>query len=244
MTLDHFPGYGAEMDHIRSVNSKPRNSGAGGGCCIGLGVIIGFFCFVYKANYGLTGESMLAWLAWFIIGAAAGFLLEKLIYAVLESQQKNAANDLAAYQRAFEGEAWRMSSRYARSAVTAEIVRRLTGALVRSIQAADRAGHIAEATATFTYCVYTTKVEFDGPEHGCYSFAVERCADLNGPLDQTALAIAIASMLRSNVAATNLKNSRDKNYELTASYKYKGDHVAATITYTASNGNYRPERSW
>ena len=243
MTFDHFPGYGTDMDRIRSVSDQPKKLGLVGGG-IGCGIVVGFFRFVYKANYGLTGESMLAWPAWIIIGAAVGFLLEKLIYAGHESRQKSAANDLAAYKRAFEAEAQRMSSRYARSDATGEIVRWLTGALVRSIQAANRAGHIAEITVPFTYCVYTTEIKFDCSDYGCYNFAVERCADLNGPLDQAALAIAIASALRSGVAATNLKNSRDINSELTVSYRYEQNHIAATITYTAVNGNYCTERSW
>ena len=49
MTFDHFPGYGTDMERIRSVSDKPKNLGLVGGG-IGCGIVVGFFHFVYKAN--------------------------------------------------------------------------------------------------------------------------------------------------------------------------------------------------
>lgn len=134
-----------------------------------------------------------------------------------------------------------MSVRYAESALATEVINWMTEGFARTIDATDRRSHIERINVPFSFNVYTNKITCN---LGTYDFEIKRCANLTSPLEQTAIARAIASAIQLNITMKYPKDASGTDFVLNISYAYAENHVSASITYTAPNGNYRSVQSW
>ena len=157
---------------------------------------------------------------------------------VLEEQTKR---EIEEYQRLFESNAQKMSVDFAESKLATEVINWMTDGFSRTIDATDRRSHIEKINVPFSFNVYTNKITCN---LGTYDFEIKRCADLTSPLQQTAIARAIASAIQLNITMKYPKDVTGTEFVLNTSYTYIGDCVSVVITYTAPNGNYQSVQSW
>lgn len=248
---------------IRDGISGSVETGAWAGVCATIGFVVGFFVCCSMCTDGAEGEAFVTWIALSIGGAILGAVLAGLINAGHNSSVKNAdsevaseqsrcekavqeihaqaAREIAAYKSDFEAEAQRMSVRYAESALATEVINWMTEGFARTIDATDRRSHIERINVPFSFNVYTNKITCN---LGTYDFEIKRCANLTSPLEQTAIARAIASAIQLNITMKYPKDASGTDFVLNISYAYAENHVSASITYTAPNGNYRSVQSW
>lgn len=149
--------------------------------------------------------------------------------------------DVAIYKSEFEAEAQRMSVNFAESALATEVIEWMSVGFSAAITAADRAEHIEKVVVPFCFKIYTDKIVCD---RGVYDFKVKRCANLTSPLQQAALARAIASAIHLNIIMEYPSDTSGTEHMITTNYEYTSCSVEVTITYTAPNGNYRPVQNW
>ena len=152
-----------------------------------------------------------------------------------------AARDIASYETAFEVEAQKMSVKYAESTLAIEVINWITEGFSGIIDAADRHSHIERINVPFSFNVYANKITCN---LGTYDFEIKRCAYLTTPLQQTAIARAIASAIQLNITMKYPRDVSGTDFVLNISYDYAQDYVSVEITYTASNGNYCAAKQW
>ena len=228
-----------------------------------IGIIVGFFvcCGVWVHN------SLVVAIATWIATALAGFGLSMLIGSLslarnnkkekkadieianeqsrceqaIQEINTQAAREIAAYKSEFETEARQLSVRYAESSLATEIIDRLTTSFASAIDAADRQSHITTIYVPFSFNVYTYKITCSS---ATYDFNTMRYAYLTGPLEQAAIARAIAAAVQLNITMQYPHDVSGTDFKLNISYTYLENHVSASITYTAQNGYYRAVQSW
>ena len=230
---------------IRDGISGSADTGAWAGVCGFIGFIIGFFV---CCTMCMDGDEDAAFATWLVLsggGAALGAILAGMINAGHNSSEKNANNeianessrseraiqeinaqadqDIANYRAEFESEAQRMSVRYAESALATEVINWMTDGFSRTIDATDRRSHIEKINVPFSFNVYTYKITCN---LGTYDFEIKRCANLTSPLQQTAIARAIASAIRLNITMKYPKDVSGTDFALNISYAYSGDCVS------------------
>ena len=152
-----------------------------------------------------------------------------------------AAREIASYEAAFEAEVQRMSVQYAESALAVEVINWMTDGFSRTIDAVDRRSHIETINVPFSFNVYANQITCN---LGTYDFEIKRCANLTSPVQHAAIARAIASAVQLNITMKYPRDASGTDFVLNITYEYIYDYVSATITYTASNGNYRPTENW
>lgn len=235
---------------------------------LAIGIVVGFFPCCSKCD-GLTtlAKGLAAWLTYIFFGFIFALILGIPLYIIsdiisdkkvkkrdieLANEQSRceqaiqeintqAAREIAAYKSEFETEARQMSVRYAESSLATEIIDRLTNSFASAIVAADRRSHITTIDVPFSFNVYTNKITCSS---ATYDFETKRYSNLTGPLEQTAIARAIAAAVQLNITMKYPKDASGTDFKLDISYTYVEDHVSAFITYTAPNGNYRSVQSW
>lgn len=153
----------------------------------------------------------------------------------------NANREYREYFRQFEAQAQTDSVRFAESELAVKVIDWISGGYIRTIEAADRRSHIASITVPFIFNVYRNKITCNLGE---FNFELERCKNLSDPLEQTALARAIASSIQVNVAMKYPADPSGTDYVLNTSYEYFSDHVAVTLMYTAPNGYFKAVQGW
>lgn len=249
---------------IRNRIIKKADVGEWCGSCAGIGFLVGFFaCFGVCSATDSGGAGIATWIALSIGGAILGAVLAICINAghnsstnsadkEIASEQSRcenavteiyaqAARDIASYKSEFEAEAQRMSVKYAESTLATDVINWMTDGFCRTIEAVDRSSHIEKINVPFSFNVYTNKITCN---LGTYDFEIKRCANLTSPLQQTAIARAIASSIQLNITMKYPKDVSGTDFVLNISYSYTGDSVSVVIRYTAPNGNYRSVQSW
>lgn len=248
---------------IRNGISKKVDVGSWASGCAAIGFVVGFFVCVGICTDVGEGGAFLTWIAISVGGAILGAILGGVINAGHNSSEKNAnsevaseqsrcenavteiyaqaARDIASYKSEFEAEAQRMSVKYAESALATEVINWMTDGFSRTIDATDRRSHIEKINVPFSFNVYTNKITCN---LGTYDFEIKRCANLTSPLQQTAIARAIASAIQLNITMKYPKDVSGTDFALNISYSYAGDSVSVAIRYVAPNGNYRSVQSW
>ena len=153
----------------------------------------------------------------------------------------NANREYREYFRQFEAQAQTDSVKFAESELAVKVIDWISGGYIRTIEAADRRSHIERITVPFIFNVYRNRITCNLGE---FNFELERCKNLSDPLEQTALARAIAASIQVNVTMKYPADPSGTDYVLNTSYEYFSDHVAVTLMYTAPNGYYKAVQGW
>ena len=111
----------------------------------------------------------------------------------------------------------------------------------RYIDMAQREKHIKNVEIVYQFNVFTDKITCSG---GTFDFNIQRCPELTSAIEQTALAMAIATELKIRTVMTYPKDVKDKDAKVSVKYSYTQTNVQANLIYTAVNGNYEPVGSW
>lgn len=228
-----------------------------------VGFVIGFFICCANCESPKASDSLLPWFLWTIGALIVGGIIaaainksyeesvrtanynanneaknsEKMINQVRASAEQEYAN----YVANFESSAQQMSVQFAESQLAIEVIDWMTTGYTKTIDSADRRSHIESVNIPFVFNVYTNRITCN---LGTFDFEIKRCRNLNGPLEQTALARAIASAIQLNITMKYPKDISGTDIVTNISYSYGNDFVSATLIYTAANGNYRAVRDW
>lgn len=256
-------------DVNRQRYSKPKNgNGTSTGASIGFGV--GFFvcvgtCIATLEN-GFDEASttgVIVYVVFFLIALMFGAMADasaKSSYEANEERintrismenqnldqqiasiQNEAENKKARYFEWFESTAQKMSANFAESALAKEVIDWMTSGFFRTIDATDRRAHIERICVPFMFNIFREKITCN---LGTYDFELKRCAFLKNPLEQTALARAIATAMQLNTVMHYPQDVNGGVISIQIEYKYSEDHVTATITYMAPNGGFKNVTQW
>ena len=135
----------------------------------------------------------------------------------------------------------RISRRYAESALATEVINWMTEGFSRTIDAANRRSYVESISVPFSFNVHTDKIICN---LGTYDFRIKRCANLTSPVQQTAIARAIASAIQLNITMKYPRDASGTDFVIDIAYSYTDTNVSVIITYAAPNGNYRPVQNW
>lgn len=249
---------------IRSSITKKTNSTDSGIFGAIIGFIIGFFaCCGICINTDKGGSALATWVVVSIIGAIIGVVSANITnsnhansveYANnevdKESKRSNEAitkmyndaeREIKSYKINFEAEAERLSIKYSKSRLATEVIDWMSKGFSKTIDTADRRSHIKSIDVPFSFKVYPNKISCP---FGTYDFEIKRCANLNSPLEQAAIARAIASTIRLNITMKYPKDASGTDHVFYISYTYEENYVIASVLYTAPNGYYRPVQQW
>lgn len=155
--------------------------------------------------------------------------------------QNQAAIEQQNYLTAFEQNAQNMSVQLAESELAKEVIQWMTEGFSKTIDAADRRSHIEQISVPFQFKVFVDKITCN---LGTYDFELKRCRNLTSPLEQTALARAIAAAIQVNITMKYPKDASGTDRAVNFEFSYTDTHPVATLTYAAPNGNYQAVRSW
>lgn len=169
-----------------------------------------------------------------------------------EKQQKESNMKVQDYNVRFENEAQKLCSKFFDSPMTEEIVDKMKGYVERNFSNADRNSYVEQITVDLSCRVYKNKVEWVyGNDVENYNFVVNRCAILKNPLEQAALARAIARKLqnyvkqRYSVDVQGTKSVIEVRISELPNYKTKiCDYSSIEIKYKAPNKYYMKARLW
>ena len=159
----------------------------------------------------------------------------------IEDILNNKERDSRNYYQQFEMAAQQMSVNFAESELAIEVIEWMTKGFAKTIDAADRRSHIQQIDVPFVFHTFKNRINCN---LGTFDFEIKRCRALNGPLEQTALARAIASAIQLNITMKYPQDVSGTNIVTNIEYSYGEDFVSTTISYTAPNGNFRAVRDW
>lgn len=250
------------------------------------GFVVGFFACCGQCGKDVEISTVfITWIAITVLGALLGAALARIMNAqqrsinevasakaeeerlrcekTADELRAQAERDIAAYKNEFEAEAQRMSAQYIQNSFVAKVIDHYTELLASKIEAVYRSDDRSMVEAELCFEVYsngiavegTASFDFRGKDN--YWFTKERLEELRRPLEQAAVAHAIANAIPGNYVRKYPKVVTDRNIRLNVSYTYRGyylltgiddvknqqEHVCECITYTATNGNYRPVQS-
>lgn len=176
--------------------------------------------------------------------------MEKSCEADVDKRMEKTQQEIAQYTESFEREAQSLSHKYSSSPLTNEIVEWVAGDYLKVIKNADRASHIENINVSFDFAVGKYEIK---QKYGAYSFNEHRCETLPNVITQTALAMAIASEVKTNISNYYEKDESGTEYNVNVTYDYivkrindseDCDYVIVSFSYTAPNGNYKPVQKW
>lgn len=155
--------------------------------------------------------------------------------------QNQAARDQRNYLKAFEKNAQNMSVKLAESQLAKRVIEWMTDGFCRTIDAADRRKHIEQINVPFRFEVYTNKITCN---LGTFDFEIERCRNLSSPLEQTALARAIAAAIQLNITMKYPKDASGTDRTVNFEFTYTDSYPVVILSYIAPNGNYQAVTDW
>lgn len=234
---------------------------SGGGFCIGL--VIGFFVCIGVCNSSGYGDGFGTWVFCAIIGTVLGAVfcvVAKGTYSnnisVIESRidqsnrdyqnrvsniQRTKDQQTVEYLKAFENEAQNQSVRLAESELAKDVISWMTDGFCKTINSADRRPHVEQINVPFIFNIFKKKITCN---LGTFDFELKRCRELRDPVEQTALARAIASTIQLNLVMKYPKDASGTDISININYSYTNNSVTASITYIAPNGNYQRVKDW
>ena len=145
------------------------------------------------------------------------------------------------YLKTFEFTAQQNSVKFAESKLAKEVIEWMTEGFSKTIDATDRRSHIERINVPFAFNVYTDKITCN---LGTYDFEIKRCSNLTSPIEQTALARAIASAIQLNIVMKYPQDESGTSISIDIDYNYSAESPTTTVTYVAPNGNYRVVEKW
>lgn len=252
---------------IQSINNQRKSQPKGNG--LGTGSMLGFFggfiaCSCVCINdVDATWSAIVTWIFICVFSSIIGYLYDKgetssykemvndiefrisrendNLEQEIKEIQERAQREQKEYLEQFEKNAQDMSVQFAESELAREVIEWMTKGFFKTIDAADRRSHIERVEVPFVFNILIDKITCN---LGTYDFELNRCRNLNNPLEQTALARAIASAIQLNVIIKYPKDDSGTEISITIQYSYTNDYPATTITYIAPNGNYKEVRGW
>jgi hypothetical protein len=253
------------IDSLRA--STPKENGSMWGTMIG---IYGGFaaCSCVCISNNSVGAGFATWVVIGIICAVIGFAIDKSAKNNYENNQVNADYRIREeessiekeiqkiqsdaqkrknqYLTEFEINAQNLSAQFTESEPAKEIIEWMTNRFCKNIDAADRRNHIEKITVPFVFNVCKDKIicDFGHSDYEHFDFELKRCRNLNSPLEQTALARAIASAIQMNIIMKYPEDSTGTDISVEISYSYSDYYPRTTVTYVAPNGNYKAVRGW
>ncbi|MBQ8636757.1 MAG: hypothetical protein IJ423_02030 [Clostridia bacterium] len=179
----------------------------------------------------------------------------------IEAESKNTINRLKLehenkyneYVHSFDSLVQEQSVRLAESELAIEVIEWMTDGFSKTIDTVDRRPHIERIDVPFVFSVYTNKITCN---LGTYDFEIKRCSELKSPIQQTALAKAIASAIQVNIMMKYPQDISGTDVSINIEYEYKCESVYENgetknneypdvkITYVAPNGNYQSVKEW
>lgn len=159
----------------------------------------------------------------------------------IEQIKANAEREYQEYCRQFSVQAQNDSVKFAGSELAEKVINWMTEGFKNIIESADRRPHIEKIEIPFIFNVYTDKITCNLGE---FDFEVERCRNLTTPLEQTALARAIATAIQLNITMEYPKDLSGSEIIIDIHNEYYPDYVSTRIVYNAPNGNYEAVKSW
>lgn len=154
------------------------------------------------------------------------------------------------YRRNFEAEAQQLSTQYVSSPLTLEISCWMTEKFSKIIEEKPRVNSIEIIEIPFSFDVNAHSVRYESRfERKFFNFTEERYSNLETPMEQAALAHAIASIIKTNtenkyqtdVCGTNTTVLTSFQYHYADRENYK---LSVQLTYTAPNSLYQAIRDW
>lgn len=258
-------------DRVNYINkqhtSKPSNKCLNWG--LGIGWIGGFYACscVCLGHLGQeddgTGTGFIIWMVMGIVCTLIGYAIDKVAMSAFNDNEANIASRISMenreldkkiedikkeaevekqhYLKAFESNAQNMSVQFAESELAKEVINWMTNGFEKSIDASDRRSHVEQIVVPFQFKVLVNKITCN---LGTYDFELQRCRNLTNPLEQTALARAIATAIQLNIIMKYPKDASGTDISINIDYSFASDYPTTTITYIAPNGNYKPVRNW
>lgn len=158
-----------------------------------------------------------------------------------EKIQADAEKEYCDYIAQFEAAAQSMSVQFAESQLAIEVIEWMTQGFAKAIDSTDRRSHVERIEVPFMFQVYSSKITCN---LGTFDFEINRCRNLESPLEQTALSRAIASAIQLNITMKYPKDASGTDIVTNIDYWYGTDYVNTTVIYSAANGNYKAVRDW
>lgn len=175
--------------------------------------------------------------------------VENSVRKEIATSNKNLDDEIEEYKVEFDKQAQLLSIDYANSVIAKEVIEWLTSGFLRTIKAAKRDSHIETVKVPFNFQVFRDSIKCN---IGTYGFTEHRCAPLKDAVGQAALSRAIASQVQLNIIMSYPQDESGTKFEIKTDYQYPigsrlVDEVLAmsvTLTYIASNGNFKPIQNW
>lgn len=250
---------------IVSINNTHTSEPIAKGIIMGamVGVFGGFIactCVCINTNSDI---GLLTWVIVGIISVAMGVIVDKSAMEDYKINEKNIVSRISKekrwledeiknineetrrakyqYEQAFDAEVQRISVQFAESELAKEVIEWMTEGFSRTIDATDRRGHIEQINVPFMFKVYNNLIKCN---LGTYDFEIKRCRNLTGPLEQMALAKAIASAIQLNIKMKYPKDVSGTEVCINIKYLYTEEYPETTIIYVAPNGDYEAAHDW
>ena len=252
----------------RQRTSEPKKS-SGATCGATIGSVLGFFVCIGACAMNVQEEfsgitaGITAYAIVVIVCLILGFFADSIAkdeYNTNESRIASRIEDEDAYlenriseitkesiDKKYQYWEWfkktskHMSPRFAESELAKEVIEWMLTGFYNAIESADRRPHIETITVPFVFTVYNDKITCN---LGTYDFKLKRCAYLRNPLEQTALANAIAAAMEIQTASKYPNDKTGNPVKVTDNFQYYEEYVSVTVTYTAINGNFENQRRW
>lgn len=166
---------------------------------------------------------------------------KKSVEQEIERLKIKAQEEYADYSKNFELEAQNQSVRFAESELAKEVIDWMTNGFSNMIKTADRREHITSLNVPFEFKVFKNKITC---VLGDYDFNIKRCSYLESPLEQAALARALASAIQLNIVMAFPQDISGTAINVSISHEYSFDSVNMRLYYTAPNGFYQTVKKW
>ena len=167
---------------------------------------------------------------------------EALIQQMRNSAEADCTQYRVRYQNRFDTQVQSQVLKLSDSETVRSIADWMTPGFSRMIDAADRSNYIEQIKVPYSFKVYPNRIESPA---GVFDFMKERKQTLNGPIEQTALAIALASAIQTNIVMKYPQDTSGTNAVVDVS-PYNSEYGSAMVrmTYSAPNGNFVNVQGW
>lgn len=153
-----------------------------------------------------------------------------------KKRQEEARRSISEYAESFDRAVKDTVQWFASNKTTEEIGDRILGSFVDAIERAPRDASTKDISVACQYSVYANQVQYGG---GIFSFSQNHCSSLAGPVEQAALAQAIAAYLEIRVLEKYEKDPCGSVPQIRIDIADNAAARTITVTYKAANVNYR-----
>lgn len=151
------------------------------------------------------------------------------------------AGNYQAYCEEFERASQKLSEQYVGTEFVIRIAEWIFEPFDRKIREADREERIAEIRLDYFFSVDADRIVCS---NGTYDFRGHGLRDVDDPVCQTALALAIGAAVRILVMQKYPQDPSGTPVTVCTAVSYQMDYPTETMTYIAKNGNYNASSVW